>query len=161
MESGDRMHQGLAGLQALLCRAHVEATAGANARDEIQKILRKFGCESIGWMDEYQTKVVTLVFVWNGRRVQLKASAGGWAALYLRENPWNSRRRLGKADYEQQALNQGMIAVNSILRDWVKGQVTAIETGILQFEHVFLPHMLTMDGKTIAESAELFKLLTS
>ena len=30
------------------------------------------------------------------------------------------------------ALDQGLIAVNSILRDWVKGQITAIETGILR-----------------------------
>ena len=28
VESGDRMHQGVTGLQALLCRAHVEASAG-------------------------------------------------------------------------------------------------------------------------------------
>ena len=37
---------------------------------------------------------------------------------------------------------QGHIAVNSILRDWIKGQVTAIECGILSFEAVFMPFML-------------------
>ncbi len=46
-----------------------------------------------------------------------------------------------------------MIAVNSILRDWIKGQVVAIETGILTFDHVFLPYMLTHDGRTVAEVA--------
>jgi len=30
-------------------------------------------------------------------------------------------------DWEQSALAQGHVAVNSILRDWIKGQVTAIE----------------------------------
>ena len=48
--------------------------------------------------------------------------------LYLRENPWHTRRRCNEAEWEQKALEQGMIAVNSILRDWVRGQVTAIET---------------------------------
>ena len=32
-----------------------------------------------------------------------------------------------------------MIAVNSILRDWVRGQITAIETGITEFRHVGVP----------------------
>jgi hypothetical protein len=31
-------------------------------------------------------------------------------------------------------LRQGQVAVNSILRDWIKGQVTAVECGILSFE---------------------------
>jgi hypothetical protein len=32
--------------------------------------------------------------------------------------------------------------------------VTAIETGILTFEHVFLPHMLTADGRPVLEHAK-------
>lgn len=54
-------------------------------------------------------------------------------------------------DYEQAALHQGHIAVNSILRDWLKGQVTAIECGILSFEAVFMPYMLTADGRPLIE----------
>ena len=53
----------------------------------------------------------------------------------------------------KRALDQGTIAVNSILRDWVKGQVTAIETGILTFEHVFMPWMLAADGRPLLEHA--------
>ena len=44
-----------------------------------------------------------------------------------------------------------MVAVNSILRDWVKGQIMAIETGLTEFQHVFLPYMLTASGETVAE----------
>lgn len=36
-------------------------------------------------------------------------------------------------------MTQGLSAVNSILRDWVKGQTTAVECGIPSFEAVFLP----------------------
>jgi len=32
-----------------------------------------------------------------------------------------------------------MVAVNSILRDWVKGQIMVVETGLTEFRHVFLP----------------------
>ena len=43
--------------------------------------------------------------------------------------------------------------------DWIKGQVTAIETGILQFDQVFLPYILTPSGQTVTELVESRKLL--
>lgn len=128
------------------------STANAeSARAEIRKILERFGCESVGFMDRFADKAVLLAFEHRGRSVQLTASAQGWANLWLKENPWTSRRRASRAEWEAQAINQGMRAVNSILRDWVKGQITAIECGILTFDHVFLPYMLTSDGTPLIE----------
>jgi hypothetical protein len=111
----------------------------------ISKILRRFGCESIGFMDDYEKHEVLLAFTHRGRNVQLRASAKGWAQIYLKENS----RRSTREDYEHAALRQGHIAVNSILRDWIKGQVTAVECGILSFEAVFMPFMLTHDGRPL------------
>ena len=39
------------------------------------------------------------------------------------------------------------------MRDWIKGSVTAIEAGILSFEAVFMPFMLTSDGWPLLERA--------
>lgn len=130
---------------------YATASSGLKAREEIQKILRHFGCESVGFMDQFDTKTVILAFTRGGRQIQLRASAQGWANAYLRENPWTDRRHSTKHEWEQAALDQGMIAVNSILRDWVKGQVTAIETGILVFDHIFMPFMLAADGRPLIE----------
>ena len=135
------------------------ATSGTKAREDIGKILKTFGCSSVAWLDDYETNSIALGFVFNGKRVQMKASANGWASMYLRKKPWTNRMHRTKSEYENQALKQGMIAVNSILRDWVKGQITAVESGILRFDHVFLPYMLTHDGTTLAESSEVLKLL--
>ncbi len=129
------------------------ATSGVKARAEITTILRRFGCESVGFMDEFVTHELLLAFVWRGRNVQLRASAQGWANAFLKQKPHTFKRRSTRAEWEQRALDQGMIAVNSILRDWVKGQVTAIETGILTFEHVFMPYMLASDGRPLIEHA--------
>jgi hypothetical protein len=129
------------------------ANSGLKAREEITKILRRLGCESIGFMDEYEKGEVLLAFSHRGRQVQLRASARGWANLYLKARPWTGHRRTSRHDYEQAALRQGHIAVNSVLRDWVKGQVTAIETGILSFEAVFFSHMITSSGQTVLERA--------
>ncbi len=135
------------------------ASSGAVARDEVSKVLRRFGCESIGFMDDYEKQEVLLAFNHRGRSIQLRASAKGWAAMYLKENPYNSRRRQSRHDYEQAALAQGLVAVNSILRDWIKGQVTAVECGILSFDAVFMPYMLTSTGQTLMDHLRETKML--
>jgi hypothetical protein len=130
---------------------YASASTGASARDEITKVLRRFGCESVGFMDDFEKYEVLLAFKHRGRQIQLNASAKGWAQMYLKENPWTPRRAGSKQEYDRKALAQGLIAVNSILRDWIKGQVTAVECGILSFEAVFLPYMLTSDGRPLIE----------
>lgn len=128
------------------------ATTGVKARDEIIKTLRRFGCESVGFMDDFEAHEVILAFKHRGRDVQLRASAKGWAQMWLTAHPWSYRTR-GKTrdEHQKAALAQGLIAVNSILRDWIKGQITAVECGMLSFEAVFVPYMLAADGRTVIE----------
>lgn len=135
------------------------ATSGMKARDELTTVLRRFGCENVGFMDDFAEHHVILAFQHRGRAVQLKASAKGWAQMYLKAHPYSYARKGTKQEYEQKALRQGLIAVNSIMRDWVKGQVTAVETGILSFEAVFVAHMLTSDGRSVLERIQSENLL--
>lgn len=137
------------------------ATTGASARDEVTKVLRRFGCESVGFMDDFEKHEVLLAFTHRGQPIQLRASAKGWAQMFLKTNPYSHRMRSTKQDYELAALRQGHIAVNSILRDWIKGQVTAVECGILSFEAVFMPYMLTADGRLLLERLKETNLLPS
>ena len=75
------------------------AKSGMAARDEITKMLQRFGCESVGFMDDFAEKTVLLAFKHRGRPVQLKASAKGWAVMYLKENPYTYRRRSTRQEY--------------------------------------------------------------
>lgn len=135
------------------------ATSGAKAREEITALLRRMGCEEVGFMDDFAKHEVLLAFRHRGRPVQLRASAQGWAAMYLKARPYGTRTRGTRSDYEQKALRQGLVAVNSILRDWVKGQVVAVECGMMSFEAVFMPHMITSDGRTLIEHVQEKKML--
>lgn len=135
------------------------ATSGAAARDEIHRILRRFGCSSVGFMDDFDKHEVLLAFEHRGNRVQLRASAKGWAAMYLRAHPYSSRMRKTAEEHQQHAIDQGLVAINSILRDWVKGQVTAVECGILSFTAVFMPHMVAADGRPLLEHIIESKML--
>ena len=105
--------------------AYAGATTGTKAREEITKILQRFGCESVDFMDDYAKAEVLLAFVHRGRQVQLRASAKGWAALYLKARPWTYTRRTPRPEIPSGHAQQGHIAVNSLLRDCIKGQVTA------------------------------------
>jgi len=139
---------------------YATASSGHKARDEITKLLCRFGCESVGFMDDFEKHEVLLAFKHRGRSLQLRASAKGWAQLHLRTKPWTERMRSHtRHEYEQAALRQGHIAVNSILRDWIKGQLTAVECGMLSFEAVFMPYLITNDGRPLFERLRETKLL--
>lgn len=135
------------------------ATSGAAAREETTRLLHRLGCESVGFMDEFAEQAVLLAFAHRGRHIKLRASAKGWAALWLKANPYHGRMRCTVSEHQQRALRQGLIAVNSIIRDWVKGQVTAVECGLMPFEAVFVPYMVTSDGRTVLEHLEGTRLL--
>ena len=51
--------------------------------------------------------------------------------------------------------------VNSILRDWVTSQITAVETGVLGFEGVFLSYMITDNGQPLIDRLDAQGLLPS
>ncbi|MBD8634762.1 hypothetical protein [Stenotrophomonas sp. CFBP 13725] len=135
------------------------ATSGSNAINDIQKMLRAFGCQRFATGEDYDTGELFIQFEHRGRQVQLKASARGYAAAWLREHPYGPRVRATKAEHESKAMKIGGIAVYSILRDWVKGQVTAIEIGMLTFEAAFLSHILLPSGQTVIEHVQHQKLL--
>jgi len=112
-------------------------------RDEITKLLIRLGCTKVGFMDELEEHAVVLFFVHRGNPVRLKVSALGWAEMYLKDHPKTPLPT---------AIKQGLIAINSILRDWVKGMVTAIETNAFTADALFLPFVVSPKGTTLAES---------
>ncbi len=135
------------------------ATSGNNAINEIQKMLRSFGCERFATGEDYNTGELFIQFEHRGRQVQLKASARGYAAAWLKEHPFGPRVRATRAEHEAKALRIGGTAVYSILRDWVKGQITAVEIGMMSFEAAFLSHILLPSGQTVIEHAVNSKML--
>lgn len=127
------------------------ATSGDRAVQDMQKILRAFGCDKFGHMLDFAAGELLVQFEYRGRQVSVKASANGYAQRWLKEHPYSNRMKSSKAQHEAKAKEIGAIAVYSILRDWIKGQITAIETGILSFEGAFLGQIMLPTGKTVLE----------
>lgn len=136
------------------------STAGEKALGDMQKILRGFGCNRFGSMMDDDAQEILVQFSHRGRDVSVRASIKGYAAAWLKEHPYNpGRHRCSRVEHERKAMNIASVAVYSILRDWIKGQVTAIETGILSFEGAFLGQILLPNGQTILEVAHEKKML--
>lgn len=135
------------------------ATSGERALGEIQKLLRGFGCTKFGSMIDDADGTVLMQFEWKGRPVSVKASTKGYAAAWLRAHPHSYRLKSTSAQHQRKALDIASVAVYSILRDWIKGQITAIETGILSFEGAFLGQILLPNGRTVLEHVDAAKML--
>jgi hypothetical protein len=135
------------------------ATSGKAALAEIEKILRAFGASRFGSMEEFDGGDLVLQFSWRNRDVTVRASGKGYAALWLKAHPWNNRMRITAIEHERKALAVGRIAIYSILRDWVKGQIAAVETGIFSFEGAFLGQIMLANGETVLERIERDKML--
>ncbi len=135
------------------------STSGERALGDIQNLLRGFGCNKFGSMVDDGAQEIMVQFEYRGRPVSVRASIRGYAAAWLREHPHGPRMRSTRAEHERKALNIASVAVYSILRDWIKGQITAIETGILTFEGAFLGQILLPTGQTVLERLQTDNLL--
>lgn len=128
------------------------ATSGAGALEEVSKILKRFGCTRFGTMTDSEAGELIVQFTARGRDISVKASVRGYASAWLKEHPYGPRIKATKAQHERRALDQAEISVCSILRDWIKGQVTAVEVGMLAFDAAFLGQIMLPTGKTVMES---------
>jgi hypothetical protein len=137
------------------------STSGQNAINDMQKVLQRFGCSSFGHMMDYERGELLVQFKYRERNVSVKASIQGYAAAWLKEHPYTYRTRASKIDHERKAKEVGSVAVYSILRDWIKGQITAVETGILTFDGAFLGQILLPSGQTVLEVAAQQNLLAA
>lgn len=135
------------------------ATSGKTAVADMQKILRGFGAQSFGVMEDFGRGEVIVQFEHRSRQVTVKANWKGYATAWLKHHPHTFRSRISEAEHQKKALKQAEIAVYSILRDWIKGQITAIEIGALSFEGAFLAQILLPTGETVLERLQETKLL--
>lgn len=130
------------------------ATAGDRALLELQKMLAKFGCASFGTAVDIERGVTIVSFRWRDQTVRLDASWKGYAAALIRARygatrHWDPSKRMAQ---DNAALEQARISVCSVLRDWAKAQITAVEAGVLTFEAAFMPHMLLKDGRRLVDA---------
>ena len=137
------------------------STSGPKALDDIEKMLRKFGCTNFGRMSDWDRGITIIVFEHRGRNVKVEASWRGYAEMWLKAHRYKWRQGYSEDDHMKRARKLGELAVPSILRDMLKGQITAVECGLMPLEHAFLPHMLLPDGRRLVDADDQIRLLAA
>jgi len=127
------------------------ATSGERALADMQRVLQSFGCQSFGSMMDWDRGLLIVQFRCRDRQIHVEASISGYASTWLSTHPWSRRMHKTRDAHEREAQRIASLAVYSILRDWVKGQVAAIETGILSFDAAFFGQIVLASGVTALE----------
>lgn len=127
---------------------------------ELQRALAKFGCGTFGTMTDAERGMTIVQFTWRGRQISVEASWKGYAAAWIKAHPRPERYNgPTREEWEQRALKQAQVSVGCVLRDWVKGQITAVECGVMSFEAAFMPHMLLRNGERLIDRIRSDNLL--
>jgi hypothetical protein len=122
-------------------------------------VLHRFGCQSFGSQQDFERATLIIQFRHRDRLVHVEASMKGYAAAWLRTHPWSGRMRRTRVEHEREAMRVASLAIYSILRDWIKGQITAVEMGIVSFEGAFLGQIMLASGETVLGHIERQKML--
>ena len=93
---------------------YAAATTGTKAREEITKILRRFGCEEIGFADNLRKQEIRLYFTHRGRRDTPTRVGDGLGADVAEGESVDATAPEPRVEYEEAALRQGHVAVNTI-----------------------------------------------
>ena len=135
------------------------ATSGKRAINDLQKALEGLGASAFGYMQDYDHDDLIVQFRWRDQSVSIRANARGYAAMWLQRHPYRPRMQVTQEEYERRALERGRMAIFSSLRDALKGQITAIETGLWPFQYAFLPFLVLPSGETVMERLQQTNML--
>jgi hypothetical protein len=108
-------------------------------RQEIEKLLQKWGCRKVAFLDDYDAKIVEIQFLW------VDEEAHPWSAMFkVSVAPDPSLSSEQKRDAEVRGRWRTLLY-------WLRSALDAIDAGVIQPEQVFLPFLVTPDGQTVAD----------
>lgn len=131
----------------------------AKTASEIQKVLAAHGAKSIlvdyddkGFIEALSFRIVT---------------PQGDAGIKLPVNPnavltvLSRQAGLGKVPRRYVNHPQAVKVAWRIVKDWVEAQMAILETEMVKMEQIFLPYVISKDGRTLYEIAVSSHLLTA
>lgn len=110
-------------------------------RQEIIELLREWGCRSTAWAEDYDKHQVILQFSWASK------SGAIYRMRFTITIPTSDRGRIFKPEQQAQASR----SAHRLLLLKLKADLNAINCGLAKAEEIFMPWMVDVDGKTIAE----------
>lgn len=125
----------------------------AKSREEIDSLLRQWGCHQIVWADDFREGRVLLRFIWEHEGIEYiarfplslptddeirKIALHGNTGCFLQSKFDRLCGKRGWAEHRQLLL-------------WLKATFNAVEAGIIEAACVFLPFIEDAEGVTFSE----------
>ena len=127
----------------------------AKSREEIDSILRNWGCHQIQWTDDFREGRVLLRFIWEHDGVEYRARFP--LAVPTEEEITKEAMNKRTYDFSQNKYDDLMHrrgwSEHRQLLLWLKATFNAVEAGIIEPACVFLPFLEDRDGVTVSEHA--------
>lgn len=129
----------------------------SKSREEIDRLLRNWGCDGIAWSDNFRAGMAELRFVWPRDGVDYVArfsiSMPNDAELRASDEVLDGRTgQISEKKLEKLRDSVGK-QEHRVLALWLKASLNAVHAGIVQAEVLFLPFLEGKDGRTVAEVA--------
>ena len=118
------------------------------SRNEIEKLLMRFGASQFGYMTDNEMGVAHIVFVFRGLRIKISVTMPNPNDERFVQTPTGLERATASAEKEWQM---------EVKRRWrsltllVKAKLIAVDDGVATFEEEFLPYILWGDNRTTAQ----------
>jgi hypothetical protein len=121
------------------------------SRQEIERLLMKYGASRFGCMTDYDHRVAIIEFSYRKiviqMRIPLPDRQGAEICLYKQGSTTFRRTDSAIAERYGQEIRRRWRSLSLAL----KAKLVAVEDGITTFETEFMPYMVTDDGRTVAE----------
>lgn len=123
----------------------------AAAEQRIKALLRKFGVQMVSITDDYEHKIIFVIFKHRGLPVKIPITYGILADKWIEETPYTSRRRITKAQHEENIRETAYSAAFSIMEDLLKALITMVDMGVRTFEEAFLADFVMENEQRMGE----------
>lgn len=120
-------------------------------RDEIERILERFGASRQAWMRDDEKGVTTIAFI--RERKTYKFSIKIPSLSEFMETP---SRRFERSEADAKRVQDAEMRRRfRSLANYIKALLDAIDTGIIQLEEALLPYLVLSQGRTFYEEAQV------
>lgn len=118
------------------------------SREEIERILTRYGASSFGYMADYEKGVAQLGFRAHGRMVRFDIPMPDPDDPAFTETDTGRQR---KPDAARKAYSDEVRRRWRVLSLVVKAKLEAVASNVTSFEEEFLAHIVLPDGSTVGE----------
>lgn len=121
------------------------------AQARIRKMLLKFGVSRLRFDEDIEKGEIKVEFIYKEFPVSLPVNIHRLAERYLEDDPWTPRRRSSRSEWATKKKEVAQNAAFSLLEDFLKGLLMAVELGVFSFEEIFLSYFRDAQGRRLGE----------